>query len=332
VSETLHEDDRALLTGAPAGGSAGDFLRSAPLIEEDTSSEMDEGEPENLAPAQPEPREAWMEGSGSMDRLAPEIPKARTFAEHLRERKSGGDLTRLQAMRKHFGWKALRPRWWSRQSRDYQTAHKAEKLRYQGFGLLAKRASGTGREPDDRTVVDLYSQLKGELKSAAGYNPFRSKFWKYWGAKKDLKAGRVSQDEKKLSALDRFVKDMPTFTKNARHKEELAKKGDGDLAEVQALLNDGAPQMDSQPAGPGNDRDPMVPDDVQEPEEQKEEVEPSLREPSYFAHTPDENDDYLDIGEEDNAGEGQGAGVKSNFAEWLENNMAQNFNEEDAPG
>jgi hypothetical protein len=75
----------------------------------------------------------------------------------------------------------------------------------------------------------------------------------------------------------------------------------------------------------------MVPDDVQEPEEQKEEVDPSLHEPNYFAHTPDEHDDYLDVGEEDNAGEGQAKALNPNFAEWIEKNMAQNFNEEEAP-
>jgi hypothetical protein len=317
VSQSLHEEDRGLLKSAAEGADAGAFLRNAPLIEEENPSEVDgdKSESEDLAAAQPDPREAWMEGSGSMDLLAPEVPKARTFAEHLRERKSGGDLTRLQAMRKHFGWKALRPRWWSRQSRDYQTAHKAEKLRYQGFGLMAKRAFGRGRDPDDRTVVDFYSQLKGELKSAAGYNPFRSKFWKYWDAKKDLKAGRVNQDEKKLSALDRFVKDMPSFTKNARHKEELAKKKDGDLAEIHGLLGGGEPQTDSQPAGPGLDRPSMVPDDVEE------QGEPSSHESKKAPASLAENDDYLDIGEDDNASESGGAGFNSDIAlhRWLEN-------------
>jgi hypothetical protein len=317
VTETLREDDRVRLKKASGEESASDFVGNAPLIEEKDASEVDgdESESEELLAAQADPREAWMSGSGSVDPLAPAEPKARTFAAHLDERKAGSDRTRLQAMRQHFGWKALRPRWWNQQARDYQTAHKAEKLRYEGFGRLAKTRFGNGKDPDDRTVVNLYSQLKRELKSAAGYNPFTSKFWKYWGAKRDLKEGKVLQHENKLSSLDRFLPHMPTIAQNALHKEQAAQKADGDLAEIHGLLGGGEPQTDSQPAGPGLDRPSMVPDEVEE------QGEPSSHESKKAPASLAENDDYLDIGEDDNASESGGAGFNSDIAlhRWLEN-------------
>lgn len=56
------------------------------------------------------------------------------FNRYMGESEKDDGPSRLQEMRKKFGWKALRPRWWNQDSRGYQNAWKAEQLRFRGIG------------------------------------------------------------------------------------------------------------------------------------------------------------------------------------------------------
>lgn len=230
MSELLQGDDRALLPGARVDDAFSNFFGNAPQV---------------------------AGGAATTAARRPSVaPRARNFAAHLDGREEGSEQTRRQAMREKHGWSIFRPRWWNQQSRDYQTAHKAEKLRYQGFSRLANRqaelnaAAGKEVAPEagaadaatagtgaDRALVDKYSSMKGELKQAAGWKrflPFSSTRKHYKAARQELRTGSVL-DDNTVGAFAKFAPKMPSVQARMARQKELEAK-DSDLNEVLGIL------------------------------------------------------------------------------------------------
>jgi hypothetical protein len=249
MTELLPADDRALLPGAHVDDAFTKYFGTAPQV--------DEGAPSSVAP-----------------RLQAAAPRARTFAAHLDGREEGAQQTRRQAMRRAHGWSAFRPHWWNQQSRDYKTAYKAEKLRYQGFAKLANQQAelnaAAGKQPDpqagapdgarggmaaDRELVGKYSTMKSELKNAAGWKrflPFSSTRKYYKAARQELRTASMFAEDNKVRGFAKFASKMPSIQAKMAQQEAHAAR-DGDLKEVLGLL-DGA-HVEPEQGKPGTAED-----------------------------------------------------------------------------